>query len=93
VVAFSRILVDREVLVVANTGGGSFVGRVVLDLDVNPAGRVVRIAYSNRGTSGTATVAAIPAARFHRDGQVTTGQAAALGVTLRASEVQVFVPA
>jgi glycosidase len=93
VVAFSRILVDREVLVVANTGSGGFAGRVVLDRDLNPAGRVLRIAYSNRDTSGTATVAAIPAARFHRDGQVTTGRAAALAVTLRASEVQVFVPA
>jgi glycosidase len=93
IVAFSRILVDREVLVVANTGGVSFAGRVVLDRDVNPAGRVLRIAYSNHGTGGTATVAGIPAARFHRDGHVTTGPTTALGVTLKGSEVQVLVPA
>ena len=93
VVAFSRILVDREVLVVANTAGRSFSGLVVIDRDLNPAARELRIAYSNHGTSGKATVAVLPAARFHHDGQITTGPTAALAVALKANEVQVLAPA
>ena len=92
-VAFSRILVDREVLVVANTGGRSFSGVVVIDRDLNAAPRELRIAYSNHGTSGKATVAVLPAARFHHDGQITTGHTAALAVALKANEVQVLAPA
>jgi glycosidase len=94
VVAFSRILVDREVLVVANTAGRSFSGLVVIDRDLNPAARELRIAYSNHGTSGKATVTVLPAARFHQEGgPVTTGHTAAVAVALKANEVQVLVPA
>jgi hypothetical protein len=50
------------------------------------------IAYSNRETAGTAPVRRIPAARFHHDGHVSTGPAAAAEVTLRPREVQVLVP-
>jgi glycosidase len=93
VVAFSRILVDREVLVVANTGPASFSGLVVIDRDLNPAGRELRIAFSSQGTAGKAVAAVIPDARFHGDGQVTTGPAAAVPVALKANEAQVLVPA
>jgi hypothetical protein len=92
-VAFSRILVDREVLIVANTGRTSFSGLVIVDRDLNPPARELRIAYSNLGTAGKATATAIAAARFYRDGQVSTGPAAAVGIALGASEVQILTPA
>ena len=92
-VAFSRILVDREILVVANTGSTSFSGMAIVDRDLNPDARELRIAFSNQGTSGKGTVSALPNARFYREGQVTTGAAAAVGIALKASEVQILVPA
>ena len=92
VVAYSRILVDREVLVVANTGPEQFSGAVLVDRDINATPRRMEVAYSNRDTSGSGTVRHIGAARFHRDGRVFVGPAAALDVVLQASEVQVLVP-
>ena len=77
-VAFSRILSGREAVIIANTGGGAFSGLVVIDRDLNPAGRDLRIAYSNHDTGGKALVTVLPAARFHSDGQVTTGRATAV---------------
>jgi len=92
VVAFSRILVDREVLVVANTGAQRFSGAVIVDRDINPSTRQMKVAYSNRGTTGTGTVRQMHAAQFHRDGQVSTGPASALGVSLDGNEIQVLIP-
>jgi glycosidase len=92
VVAFSRILVDREVVVAANTGRTTFSGSVLVDPDLNSPPRQMIVDFSNLGTSGKGTVTVVPAARFHRDGQVTVGRAAALPIVLRASEVQVLVP-
>jgi glycosidase len=91
IVAFSRILVDREVLVVANTGTQPFSGAVLVDRDLNAIPRQMTVAYSNLANSGTGTVRQIPAARFHRDGQVFVGPAAVLDVILAAREVQVLV--
>jgi glycosidase len=92
VVAFSRILVDREVVVIANTGSLTFTGAVIVDRDINATPPQMTIAHSNRGTSETRTVRKIAAANFFRDGQVTTGPATALDVVLKASEVQVWTP-
>ena len=45
IVAFSRILVDREVLVVANTSAtNTFSGSVIVDRDLNPVSRKMQIA-------------------------------------------------
>jgi glycosidase len=92
IVAFSRILVDREILVVANTGTQKFSGAVILDRDIHATPGRMRVAYSNRGTSGTGAVRQIHSAKFHRDGQVSTGPAAALDLVIAGREVQVFVP-
>lgn len=92
-VAFSRILSDREVLVVANTGPRSFTGSVVLDRDIHAAPRPLRLAYSNLGTAGAAVPRLVPDARFFAPGQpVGQGPAAVLDVALGPSEVQVFAP-
>jgi len=92
IVAFSRILVDREVLVVANTGSQSFSGAVILDRDIHANPGQMSVAYSNRGGSGTGQVRVIPNARFFSDGGTTTGMAAAIDVIVIAGEVQVLTP-
>ncbi len=93
IVAFSRILVDREVLVAANTSTKDpFSGFVLVDRDINATPRQMRVAFSNRGTSGTGTVEQIPAARFYAGGAVSTGPAAALPVVLAPGEVQILAP-
>jgi len=92
-VAFSRILFDREVLVIANTGAQAFSGAVVLDRDINTSAQRMRIAYSNFDSAAETATRLIPAANFYVPGQpVTHGTASALDVTVAGNEVQVFVP-
>ncbi len=54
VIAFSRILNDIEVVVVANTNFTTpFAGWVIVDFNLNQSGRSFTVAYSNMGTSTT----------------------------------------
>jgi glycosidase len=92
VAAFSRILVDREVLVVANTGVQQFSGSVILDRDIHAIPGQMKVAYSNRGSTGTGQVRVIGNARFFRNGQISTGTAAIINVILNSGEVQVLIP-
>jgi glycosidase len=89
VVAFSRVLVDREVLVVANTGAQPFTGSVIVDRDLNATPRQMTIAHSNRKTHASRTVRQIANARFFGS-QMTSGPAAALDVVLQPDEAQVW---
>lgn len=93
VVAFSRILADREVVVVANAGPVAFAGSVILDRDLNATPRQMAIAHSNRGSIGTGTVRTIAAATFFSEGRSSVGPAAVLAVVLQPSEAQVWTPA
>jgi glycosidase len=93
ILAFSRILVSREVLVVGNTGEQEFSGAVVLDRDLNPAGIAMTVAFSNLSTIGTGTVRRVENARFHSDGRVDAATTAVIDVVLAPGEVQVLVPA
>jgi hypothetical protein len=90
-VAFSRILSDREILVVANTGTRGFSGAVLMDRDINAIPHQMSVACSNLGNSGTGAVRQFPTASFYRDGQISDGPALALDVVLAASEVQLLV--
>jgi glycosidase len=92
VVAFSRILVDREVLVAANTGSGPFAGAVIVDRDIHATARRMKVAFSNVGTAGTGTTRKIPDATFYGGEAVSQGPAAVLDVILAPHEVQVIVP-
>jgi len=93
IVAFSRILVDREILVVANTNANSgFSGSVIVDRDLNATPRQMRVAFSNKNTSTAGTVQQIAAARFFSSGSVSSAPAAALPVVLAPSEVQILAP-
>jgi glycosidase len=93
-VAFSRIVSDIEVLVVANTNTQTaFDGLVLQDPDLNRRPRRMLVAYSNRGQTGSATVRVIYDARFFSGTGLTwAGSAAALPIGLAPMEVKVWVP-
>jgi len=92
-IAFSRILTDREVVVVANTSFDQlFDGSVLVDFDLNRRGRNFKIAYSNKGTIGTTAVQVQSGQIFPVNG--SSGLAlASIHVSLKPQEVQVLVPA
>lgn len=92
-VAFSRILVDREIVVIANTGPQTFTGSVVVDKDIHSTPRSMKVQYSNRGSTGVRNSRTISFAKFHRSGQIFTGHAAVVDVALQSSEIQIIVPA
>jgi glycosidase len=94
VLAYSRILADQEALVVANTSfDRPFEGFVLVDRHLNRDGRAMRVAYSNRGTTGEGTVNSVSEARFWENGRQTgTSPAASLFVKLAPMEVQILVP-
>jgi glycosidase len=93
-VAFSRVVSDIEVLVVANTSTQtSFHGHVLQDPDLNRHPRQMQVAYSNLTEAGSAAVTVISDARFFSGDQLTgTGNATALPVELAPMEVKVWVP-
>ncbi len=93
--AFSRILTEREVLIAANTSTTQpFQGLVVVDLDLSRTARTMQVAYSNLGTLGSSAVQVVPQARFYKeDGTVDTTSTAALSVILAPMEIQILVPA
>jgi hypothetical protein len=93
IVAFSRILVDREVLVAANTGSQPFAGAVILDRDIHASAHQMTVAFSNLGTRGSGTTRNIANATFYGGGAPSHGPAAVLDVILAPHEVQVIVPA
>ena len=93
-VAFSRVVSDTEVLVVANTSTQTpFDGLALQDPDLNRHPRRMSVAYSNLGLAGSATVRVISDARFFAGEQLTgTGDVAALPVALAPMELKVWVP-
>lgn len=89
IVAFSRILGDREVLTVANTGQNVFTGRVLVDHDLNMKGATpkMNLEYSTTHVLGDVPVQEVNA-------QINGGPAtlATVSVTLQPNELQVFGP-
>jgi glycosidase len=92
IVAFSRILADREILIVANTGSLAFAGSVIIDRDLHKVSHHLRIAYSNLATVGTAAVRHVPLATFHAPTGISRGLAAMVDVSLAPAETQILVP-
>jgi glycosidase len=91
--AFSRILYDREVLIVANTSTTKgFEGWAVVDIDINRLQPAMTVAYSNFSTPGTGNVQIIPNANFFANNSMTTADTAALFVKLSPMEVQILTP-
>lgn len=93
VIAFSRILSNREVLVVANTSGSnSFNGSVLCDVDINRTGKSFKVAYSNRGTVGTGRTTIAPGVVYTGATSSPSLQIASLPIILAPWEVQILTP-
>jgi glycosidase len=93
VVAFSRILNQREVLVVANTSVVSeFSGWVPVDSRLHPDNRSVQVAYSNCGTVGTGTLTSGYARFWDRSNNASEGWARRVYVKLAPMEIQMITP-
>jgi glycosidase len=97
VLAFSRILNDQEVLVVANTDAAqTWRGDVIVDYALNPAQTPYRLLYSNkagRSTSARPRVVERTGANVEiheADGSVTRVPVRVLPVVLEASEIQIL---
>jgi glycosidase len=96
IVAYSRILAGREVLVVANCQGDAAAppwrGFVLLDRDLNRAPQRYTVAYSNRGTVGGGDSLTIPNAVFWdaNNQPGAPGPVAAAFVILAPREVQIL---
>jgi glycosidase len=94
VIAFSRVLTDRETLIVANTHiTQRFDGFALVDRDLSRFRRDMKIGYSNLGTAATQSVQVKEARIFRPDGSVDTAQVAAVPIRLAPMEAQVLVPA
>lgn len=98
VLAWSRILNDEEMVVVANASTTqAFHGQVLVDFSLNPAGTTYRVVYSNKSTAGGGTapspVQDKPAGSVtiqELSGVVTVGPARTLPVTLMSTEIQIL---
>ena len=102
VLAFSRILNDEEVVVVANASTqDSWSGEVIVDLSLNPAGAVLDVLFSNKsfgtelqpGSGRPSTVVAKASGGVEIrevSGTVTRGPAKAVKVSLAPMEVQIL---
>ena len=95
VLAFSRVLNDQEVLVVANTNTqDGFQGEVIIDAALNPAQADYEILFSNRGQPslpGQTLTKIGGSVEIHEvNGAVTNGPARTLRVTLQSMEVQIL---
>lgn len=92
VVAFSRILNDQELLIVANTGTSErWNGHVIVDFALNPPGAAWQVLYSNLDKPvGPPSVSEKPGGEVWIDGTPTGGRVRYLTVDLRPMEVQVL---
>jgi len=102
VLAFSRVLNDQEVLVVANTDTqAGWTGEVIVDRALNPLDSTYEVLFTNKalsqsGEHGGAAPGAVPEksagqVEIHEvNGAVTQGPARALRVTLEKMEIQML---
>lgn len=98
VLAFSRILNDRELVVVANSNTESgFTGEVIVDFSLNPVDSTYEVIFTNN-TASNGCVAPDPVVEKRLDrieirevsGAVTRGPARTLRVTLQKMELQIL---
>lgn len=96
IVAFSRILNDMEVVVVANTIiDRSFSGFVIVDFALNPPDTSLDLLYSNQGANATLPGSIIEKLKgsviVHRlRGGTSNGPVRALPFTLKPMEIQII---
>lgn len=102
VLAFSRILNDQELVVVANSNTESgFTGEVIVDFSLNPVGSDYDVLFTNKvASSGSDAGGVVPGpvvekaagnVEIHEvNGAATSGPARALRVTLQKMEIQIL---
>jgi len=99
VLAFSRILNDREIVVVANSNTESgFAGEVIVDFSLNPVGLAYKVLFTNKAAREL-DLALSPVIEKRLDsievreinGAITRGPARTLRVTLHEMELQILV--
>jgi glycosidase len=93
VLAFSRVLNDEEVVVIANTSAqAAFAGFVIVDSDLNPPGTQFELLFTNRdSTTGPGPVGSTGAAEIHEvDGATSNGPASVVPVTVGPMELQIL---
>lgn len=93
VIAFSRILNDQEILVVANTSATSvFRGVVIVDASLQPEGTAWDVLFSsNTAPTGPDPVRRTSPVEIHEvDGRQSAGPAHVLPVTLGPVEIQIL---
>jgi hypothetical protein len=95
VLAFSRILNDQELVVIANSNTESgFTGEVIVDFSLNPIGSAYDVLFTNKtSSSGSGAGGVVPGpvvekaagnVEIHEvNGAETSGPARALRVTLQ----------
>ena len=93
--AYSRILNDEEVLIIANTSTqAAWSGQIIVDFSLNPAGSHYQILFSNKGApaepglviekpSGSVEITEI-------DGTLTHGPVHVVAVNLGPMEIQIL---
>ena len=92
-IAFSRVLSSREVIVVANTSGSSrFNGAVLCDVDLNRSGKTFKVAYSNQGTVASGKPSIAPGTIYAGGMGSPVSQIASLPIVLAPWEVQILTP-
>jgi len=96
VLAFSRILNDQEVIVVANTDSvQAFNGSVIVDASINAANPTYQILFTNKGKSGQTVgpvnVKAQGSVTVQEvDGSTTNGPLSVLPISLQPNEIQIL---
>lgn len=97
VLAFSRILSDQEILVLANTNSTSELSiQVIVDFSLNPVGTIYEVLFSNK--KGSQSIAAGPVVEkqsgdvvIHEvNGFVTNGPARTLPLRLQPMEISIL---
>ncbi len=98
VLAFSRILNDQEVVVVANTSTvQGFQGEVIVDHELNLQGSSYKVLYSNKTGTGSSRAPGVVVDKprgsvtiYEIDGSLTSGPARTLPVDLQSTEIQIL---
>lgn len=101
VLAWSRLLNEEEVVIIANTSvTEDFFGEVIVDFALNPAGSPYEIIYSNKTFRGPNRGGAMPGrvlakaggqVMIHEpNGTISNGPARAVKVTLKPMEAQIL---
>lgn len=93
VLAFSRVLNDQEVVVIANTNTQSdFSGFVIVDTHLNPDGVQLELLFSNKDAAQQpGLIRSTGAAEIHEvDGTISSGPARVVAVNVGPMEIQIL---